>query len=461
VNSSQTGTITVKSGSQTISNPVSISIGQPVATITSTSPKQLPQVIPAGATRTIAIQGGSFVQGMNVRFVGPSGPTVPYNCTTFATVTTDAWCLQSSTQFFLKLSSAALLGAAANGSQITVYLSAGIPAANGSPPVPGQTTIQVVTTPIVSAVTDAASFMQPVPGQPLNVAPYEMLSIFGDNFGTPGANTGVGFNQGRLLSQLTDTTGNALNVHFTDGSGSALPADSDGFLLLWTPTQINVLAPSAVIEGQQLKATVSSGGFTSTPDPISTFTVAKANPGLLTIGGTQAVAVNVDNSINSSTNPARFGQTIVLYLSGMGAPRDGTAVPGPANAGPLGSGLAACADLGLFQAAATLQHSSWLTIDGAVIDNAILGPYAIAPCFDPATVSVKLGNLTPQAGWVAYAGFTEDSIAGLYQVNIAIPLSTALSTLLPAAAATATAYPIQVSINGAISQAGVNVYLAK
>ncbi|HLK64651.1 MAG TPA: hypothetical protein VKU19_14500 [Bryobacteraceae bacterium] len=455
VNSTLSGTVTVKAGTTTISNPVSITIGQPVATISAISPKQLPQVIPGSSVRTIAVQGTNFANGMTVKLGGATGPPVTYNCGTFTTGTTDAWCLQSSSQFFLRLSTATLAGAAATGNQIVLYLSAGAS---------GQVVIPVVTTPIVYAVTDAASFAQPASGQFLNVAAYEMLSIFGDNLGTPAAP--VSFTNNRLPNFLTDSSSNQLRVHFTDSTGNALVADSDAYILLWTPTQINVLAPSNLPPangGQELKATVWVGGASSSSiqaDATNTFNVVGASPALLTLGGVQAVAVNADNSINSSANPARFGSTVVLYLSGMGDPQGGSAFAG--NSGPLVSGFAGCATPASFLAAATISHATWVSFDGAVVDSSILGQYALPPCFDPSTVAVKIGNVI-LSNVVAYAGFTADSIAGLYQMNVAIPLSSnaSLSGLTPAAAAVSTAYPIQVSIGGAASQTGINIYLAK
>jgi uncharacterized protein (TIGR03437 family) len=294
-----------------------------------------------------------------------------------------------------------------------------------------------------------------------------MLSIFGDNLGTfsaaqPGA--AIVFTNGRLPNSATDTSGNTLQVHFTDSSGNDLAADSDAYLLLWTANQINLLVPSTLplsAGGQELKATVKVGAASSPSGNATTFNVAQASPALLTIGGGQGVVVNaVDNSINSSTNPARFGGTIVLYLSGMGVPLGGTVLAG--NGGPLVPGFAGCATPDSFRAAEMAAHAGWVTFDGAVVDSSVLGPFAMAPCFDPSTVSVKIGTLTLTTA-VAYAGFTADSIAGLYQVNVGIPLSNnaSLAALTPPAAVAPTPYPIQVSINGAWSQTGVNFYLAK
>jgi uncharacterized protein (TIGR03437 family) len=461
VGASLTGTIVVRAGNAALPTiNVVISIGAPTGTILSISPKQLPQVIPAGTVRTIAIQGASFANGMIVKLGGAAGATVASNCATFATGTTDAWCLQSNEQFFLRLSSATLAGAASTANQINLYLSAG---ANGQP---GQINIPVVTTPIVYAVTDAASFIQPLPAQFLNVAPYEMLSIFGDNFGNFGAAPGavIGFNSGRLPNFLADAGANQLKVHFTDSTGTSLAADSDGYLLLWTPSQINLLVPStlpASAGGQELKASVMVGAASSPAGNATTFNVVQASPALLTFGGGQGVVVNaVDNSINSSTNTARFGSTIVLYLSGMGAPTAGSAFAG--NGGPLVPGFAGCSTTDSFLAASTILHNNWLTFDGALIDSSVLGPFALPPCFDPSTVSVKIGNIT-LVGAVVYAGFTADSIAGLYQVNVGIPLSNnaSFATLTPPPASAATPYSIGVSIGGVSSQTGVNVYLAK
>jgi hypothetical protein len=144
----------------------------------------------------------------------------------------------------------------------------------------------------------------------------------------------------------------------------------------------------------------------------------------------------------------------------MGVPLDGSAFAG--NGGPLVPGFAGCSSPSSFLAASTILHPSWATFDGAVIDSSVLGAFALAPCFDPSTVSVKIGNTT-LPGAVAYAGFTADSIAGLYQVNAAIPLSTnaSLGALTPPPASVSTPYPIVVSIAGVSTQAGVNVYLAK
>jgi uncharacterized protein (TIGR03437 family) len=65
--------------------------------------------------------------------------------------------------------------------------------------------------------------------------------------------------------------------------------------------------------------------------------------------------------------------------------------------------------------------TAWTTIDGAVIQFAMLSSGLMPPCFGSA------GNANPgvtiggQAATVSYAGFVPDSVAGLFQVNVLVP----------------------------------------
>jgi uncharacterized protein (TIGR03437 family) len=473
VGSSMTGTIVVKAGNLTpVSTNVSITIGSPSATIVSISPAQLPQVIPPNTTRTIAVQGTNFASGMTVKLGGAAGATTAITPGCAITGTTDQWCIQSTQQFFLRLSTTTLAGASANGDKLTLLLSnctAG--------QAPCQRDIQILKTPIVYKVTDAASFAQPSTSPNLSVAPYEMVSIFGDNLGTPTCTPApcapVSFINNRLPNSLTDSLGNKLQVQFTDQAGGSLTQDTYGYLLLWTASQINLLVPSTLPPGNggsELKVKVNVGQISSDPTALN---VAQASPALLTFGNGQGVVVNADGTINSNTNPAKFGTTITLYLSGMGIPMDGTTQltpqpPGTAVDRSTNVAPGDCADYFSFQTfligSVGGLHPTWQTFDGAVIDGSLLGS-AWPPCFNPVLVTITIGtsSTTLDSSAIIYAGFTQDSIAGLYQVNVALPAITSLPSLLPvpATAPTATAYPIQLSIGGISSQSGVNVYLAK
>jgi len=98
------------------------------------------------------------------------------------------------------------------------------------------------------------------------------------------------------------------------------------------PTQVNFQFPSAAPAGSQRIAV----RLADTGELIAggTILVAATSPGLFTAnssGTGQAAAVNQDNTINSSSNPAPVGSVITLYGTGQGqvSPQvlDGTAAP--------------------------------------------------------------------------------------------------------------------------------------
>jgi uncharacterized protein (TIGR03437 family) len=90
-----------------------------------------------------------------------------------------------------------------------------------------------------------------------------------------------------------------------------------------------------------------------------TVPVLPAVPGILTAnasGSGQAVAVNQDGSLNSSSNPAARGSVVILYATGEGQrnPAGVTGVPAPAYAAPVLSP----ATLTVGGAAATLGYAA-------------------------------------------------------------------------------------------------------
>lgn len=87
-----------------------------------------------------------------------------------ATGAGNAWCFPSSQLFFLRLSA--------------VTLALGTPGTPALLSVVGiNTAVPIESKPILYAVTDAASFASPA--DELDVSPFEIISIFGENFGTP------------------------------------------------------------------------------------------------------------------------------------------------------------------------------------------------------------------------------------------------------------------------------------
>jgi uncharacterized protein (TIGR03437 family) len=301
-------------------------------------------------------------------------------------------------------------------------------------------TIPVTTSPIVYSVASAASFQEVDTGNQ-TVAPYEIVTIFGDNFMKVGDSVSGSVTNFRFPNKLTD---NALDlaVHFTDSEGVALIADADGYLLFATSTQINVIVPSslpAAGAGGELKAVVTYGPNSS--DPV-TLNVAVAHPGLFTYVSTgDAIAVNADGIVNSSAHAATMapdGTVLTLYVTGLGNPSDGIADgTGSSVVNPPGG----CYDVAKLLAAANSAGLGWSTLDGGLLP---VTPSTYAPCIDPGRIHVTIGGKDFTGASIAYAGWVAGSVAGLYQVNVVLQVgaTTGMTTK-----ATAGAYDAKVSVD--------------
>jgi len=437
-------TITPSSGAAAITVKITIAITGPAATVTSIKPPKLPVVGGSGTgTRTIAVTGTNFVDGMNVHL--NSGSPIVNNCSTFAAAKVNALCIQSSTLLYVKLTEATDLK---NPGTITVNVGA----ANG--------TVTATTNPIVYAVTDSASFIEPASGNP-SVSPYEIVSIFGDNLASS-----VVYGQltsGRYTNSLTDSASHAIKVHFFIGATGTTPltTDPDAYLLLATPTQINLVVPSTLPAAGSSAAYLTVDNSVASSDPV-VLDVAVANPGFFTTtnGRNQAVAVLPDGSVNSSSNTAVLGTSsyITLYLAGMGAPTSTGAI---ATSGPVTT----CVGLSNYVTAALAANSSWTTVDGSTIDSTLF-PFNLPPCFDTTgSFSVTIGGVD-FTSHASYAGWVSGSIAGLYQMNITLPTgSISGATKVPTSAAPAgtnggSPYYIVATVGGVSSPAStVYVYL--
>lgn len=101
-------------------------------------------------------------------------------------------------------------------------------------------------------------------------------------------------------------------------------------LFFVSPGQINVQLPSNLVDGAHTLSVHLDGK----PDASETFTVARNAPGLFTTGdgsAATAVATHQDGSVISAHSPARHGEVVTIYGTGLGpyhpAPADGVAVP--------------------------------------------------------------------------------------------------------------------------------------
>ncbi len=168
--------------------------------------------------------------------------------------------------------------------------------------------------PLIQSVLNAASFA--APASTLQLAPGEIISIFGSGLGpgtalmaTPANNvfpTTLGAPAGLVEFELTPNTWTPVPLVFVQAN------------------QINAQTPFAMTPATGLRMRVTYNNLASTP---VTFDAVAADPGLFTIdssGKGQAAALNYVPatqifSLNSSSNPVEKGGVLVLYLTGGGA----------------------------------------------------------------------------------------------------------------------------------------------
>jgi uncharacterized protein (TIGR03437 family) len=148
------------------------------------------------------------------------------------------------------------------------------------------------------------------------VAPGMMVSLFGNGLGPQqGIQT-----QATLQSPFPTQAGN-VEVTF-DGK----PAP-----LIWVQdAQINAVAPWSLTPGQTTQVCVS---YQNVKTNCLTEPVAQNSPGVFTIDGVHAAALNQDGTINSADHPAPVGSIISVFATGLGpidpAQGDGTLVGFP------------------------------------------------------------------------------------------------------------------------------------
>jgi uncharacterized protein (TIGR03437 family) len=198
------------------------------------------------------------------------------------------------------------------------------------------------------AVVDAASY------NPDQTPAGSVFSIFGSNLAT-----GVDQPTPVPLPTIALTTTVTVN-------GEPAP------LFYVDPNQINAQMPEDIQPGV---ATVVVKNGQSTSNAVAVMIPATGTPGILTYGDNRAVVTNQDGSVNTTTNPAKVGDTLTAYFTGGG----------PVNAaGPLVTGAR--------------SPNGYSTVSG---------PY-----------TVKVGGV--DSSGVPFMGLTPGSI-GLYQANFVVP----------------------------------------
>lgn len=148
---------------------------------------------------------------------------------------------------------------------------------------------------IVSAATFTAS-----PGN--QVARGQLISLFGSNLTSGGPFAAASL---PLPTQLGNTS---IQVN-----GSAIP------LILVSAGQINAQLPFELADTGTATLTVTSGGQTSSQ---VTVTLRTTSPGIFSInsqGNGDGAILHADNTLVTPANPARAGETVVIFCTGLGA----------------------------------------------------------------------------------------------------------------------------------------------
>ena len=224
-----------------------------------------------------------------------------------------------------------------------------------------------------SGVVNAASSL---PGS----APNTILSIFGANLASTSRNWATKDFNNNALPTTVDGVGVTIN---------GKPA----YVTYVSPTQVNVLAPQDTTTGP-VPIVVTNNGLTSAS---ATMTLSATAPAFFSFGKNAIAALHADNTpvgatgLITGSTPAKAGETIVLYATGLG----------PTNpAYPVG--------------------------------QLITQPYPLA-----GTPTVTFGSTQAT---VSFAGLVA---AGLYQINVTVPASTPSGDT-----------PVICTLNGASTQSG-------
>jgi uncharacterized protein (TIGR03437 family) len=410
---------------------------QPVApTITSISPTSTSQIA-VGNSLIVLLKGTGFVgpQNLNGSTIVPTQVWLGANATPLSG---SSYVVLSATQMMVTIPQTSFPTYATGKTSATLTIGLANQTGVAAPTTAqASTTLLVTNAPVVYGITSTATYVQPAIGANPKIAPYELVSIFGDNFGFTGTNFATGtlnaFSQyPTSLVVVPGKTPVSLSVVFKDGKNNFSAP-----ILFANQNQINLAVPSGLTISDTVTLTVTSG--TASSDGLFQATVAANDPGIFTLtsdGTGQAAIINHDGTINASGNGEHAGNYVSIYVTGMGAP-DSTAFDMASNSGAVfPTNCVAVSNTtkgtpGYLQVVNTAATGyvpptpAWTSIDGAVI----LGSKIVAglpPCMtDPISVTFGSGaqavTATTGNGGVLWAGFASGSVAGLYQINVTIP----------------------------------------
>ncbi len=229
-----------------------------------------------------------------------------------------------------------------------------------------------------NGIISASSF---APGAPL--APGSMISIYG-------ARLSSGLSQSPRLPLETELAGTRVSI---GGRPAPLLFSSDGQINAIAPFATNPAAPASMIVARGTKSTAAID-----------LPMAAAAPGIFTVSGTGTGQghVYVAQQLANEANPAKAGDTLVLYCTGLGA------------------------------------------LDSTVADGGAAPLDRLVRTAEPVTVSIGGIPVEP----VVFAGLSPGFAVGLYQVNVVVPPGVARSNATPVTVSVAgqTSPPVTIAV---------------
>jgi large repetitive protein len=440
-----TGTVifTPTNGSTPVVVTINVQVKSPGATLSAIAPSSLPTS--TSGSFTVVISGSGFVSTGGSTLVTKAGivsngsivsdffvtPTV-INSTSISL----AIIVPSSNDPYLPFS----------GTGGTVVFGVCNPGGGNCSAPTSSVSLTIGVNPILQAVTSASSYMQATAPALTSVSAYDILSIFGTNFCVSGGAGCIAPSPtilygvtdpvtSRYLASLSpDATGATqrnLSVTFQTHASSPV-AIGTAPLLFATNSQINLLVPDAVkaFIGNTVDIVVSFGyGNTSTTmfksAPFS-ITIAATDPGVFTVGGDgqgDAAALLPSYGLITQTTPAGArlstdSDIISLYVTGLGVPDSVTGVAAWGSTKCM-----AVADYWAAVNAADAPTTALTSSDGLVIQSALFPSSNIQPCLKSSGADVPSVTIGGVPATVSFAGWVSGSVAGLYQINVQVPVS--------------------------------------
>ena len=140
------------------------------------------------------------------------------------------------------------------------------------------------------------------------VAPGSVVTLKGNNLA------------GRIAAALSYPLASTMAGASVSVNGTPAP------LFYVSPSQINIQLPYEIAPGSAALSVNACGGTS----PVATFQVAPTAPYILLGGNGAALIQNADYSLNSAAKPAHAGDTVMVYLIGIGAVDNTVATGQPA-----------------------------------------------------------------------------------------------------------------------------------